>query len=231
MRRHRVCAFLSLALVASLAVPGSLLAESSTWTLKSAVKQLDETSSDFRSAVAEVEVESLDSAGAEPTTSSGKAYFDRGGSVRFDLTDPSSRTVLSTGSQLYVYDPNRAIVELYPVEKHPERVEPYATIGFSESGSTLEKSYVVTLLGEKSLDGRQTLMLELTPKSDKTRAQVSRIQVWIEEGSWLPLQQTVFHGAEGAYTTTKYRNAARNVPVDDSMFKPKWPKGTQTVKR
>jgi outer membrane lipoprotein-sorting protein len=221
-------------LVAVLACAGAaplLATGSATWTLESVLKQLDKAISRFEGAVAEVELTAVDAAGAEPRTGSGKAYFDRGGAVRFDLSSPDEETLLSTGPELYVYEPARAIVEQFAVAKHPERLEPYASLGFSLTGKGLEKNYVVSLLGEESIDDHKTLVLELTPRSDEMRAAVSRIQLWIGEAAWLPVQQKIFHGGAETYLSARYRNVSKDVPLEDSLFKPKWPKGTETVKR
>ena len=221
-------------LVAVLACAGAvplLATERATWTLESALKQLDRVSSRFEGAVADVELTAVDAAGAEPRSGSGKAYFDRGGAVRFDLSSPDEKTLLSTGQDLYVYEPARAIVEQFAVDKHPERLEPYASLGFSLSGNGLQKDYVVSLLGEESIGDHKTLVLELTPRSDEMRSAVSRIQLWIGEASWLPVQQKIYHGGAGIYIQVRYRDVSKDVPLEQSLFKPKWPKGTETVKR
>lgn len=217
--------------VAVVATPGARAAEATTWTLDSALKQIDKSTGDFRTAVSDVELTAVDAADAEPRTGSGKAYFSSDGSFRIDLSAPEEKTVLLSGSNLYVHDPARAIVERYPLAKHPERLEPYAALGFSLTGKSLSKDYLVGLLGEELVDDRKTLLFELTPKSDELRAKVSRVQVWIEEGSWMPLKQTVFHSGAAKHITVRYLHSSRNVPVDKALFKPKWPKGTQTLTR
>ena len=230
--RERCLSAVVLGLLAlAAAAPPMHAEEAGAWTLESALKQLDQSSKDFRTAVADVELIVIDGAGAEPRTASGKAYFSRDGSSRFDLTAPDVKSLLCTGSDLYVYEPAKAIVERFPVNKYAERLEPYPSLGFSLTGKALSRDYLVGLLGEATVDGQKTLHLELTPKSDEVRAKVSKIQIWIEQRSWMPIQQTVFHTDAAQSVTVKYMNASRNVPVDDKTFKPKWPKGTKTVKR
>jgi outer membrane lipoprotein-sorting protein len=205
--------------------------EQAGWTLGSALKQLDKAAKDFRTAVADVEMVVEGGPDGEPSKSTGKAYFSREGSFRFDLSDPKNKTLLCTGTDLIVYDPAQAIADRYPLAKHPQRVECYASLGFLLTGNALSKDYLVGLLGEESLDDRKTLMLQLTPKSDKVRAAVSRIEIWIEQGSWLPIQQKIFHGDSSQSLTIHYVQTSRNVPVDNALFKPKWPKGTKKITR
>ena len=123
---------------------------------KTALKQLNQNSGDFRTAVADVKLTTVAGKDAKPLVESGKAYFSRDGQFRFEIA---------------------------------------------------------------------------TPKADKARASVSRIHVAIEQGSWLPLQQTMFHSDAVQHFTMDYAQVSRNVPVEDSMFKPKWPKGTKTISR
>jgi outer membrane lipoprotein-sorting protein len=55
--------------------------------------------------------------------------------------------------------------------------------------------------------------------------------LWIGEASWLPVQQKIYHGGAGIYIQVRYRDVSKDVPLEQSLFKPKWPKGTETVKR
>ena len=87
------------------------------------------------------------------------------------------------------------------------------------------------LLGEEDVGDHRALRFELTPKSDDLRATVSRVQLTIDQGSWLPLEQQVFHSDAVQSVTARYVHHARNLPLDDALFKPKWPKGTETIKR
>ena len=45
---------------------------------------------------------------------------------------------------------------------------------------------------EEELDGDTTAVLELTPRKEKIAAQLTKIQLWISEESWLPVQQKFF---------------------------------------
>jgi len=53
----------------------------------------------------------------------------------------------------------------------------------------VKKSYLVAFNGEQDFDGKKTVILELTPKSDDVRSQISKVQIWVDESSWLPVQQ------------------------------------------
>lgn len=94
----------------------------------------------------------------------------------------------------------------------------------------MQKGYLVTLLGEEEMDKRQVLKLELTPKSEEVRNQVSKIHIWIDESTWLPAQQQFFETGSGDYLLIRYTNVVRNVRLTDTDFKPHWPKGVTHFK-
>ena len=117
--------------IVSLASAPGIRGADAAWTLDSALKQLDKSTGGFRTAVADVELTSAEGESGEPVTAKGKAYFSSDGSFRMDLTDPDEKSLLVHGGSLYVYEPARALVERYPLAKHPERLEPYAAVGFA----------------------------------------------------------------------------------------------------
>ena len=77
--------------------------------------------------------------------------------------------------------------------KHPDRLAQYAIIGFEPSGTGLLKEFLVSLLEETELGSSSTLLLELTPKDPKLRESIHKIHLWIDQASWFPLQQRIFH--------------------------------------
>jgi outer membrane lipoprotein-sorting protein len=72
--------------------------------------------------------------------------------------------------------------------------------------------------------------LDLTPKSDEVRKQLTKIQLWIDESTWLPAQQRFEEAGSGDYFIIRYRNVSRNVKIPDSEFKQHWPRGTTRMK-
>jgi outer membrane lipoprotein-sorting protein len=106
-------------------------------------------------------------------------------------------------------------------------VDQFLLLGFGTSGKELEKSYLITLLGEPMLDEKKTIELELTPKSGDVRNQISKIQIWFDESSWLPVQQQFNETGSGDYFTVRYAKIVRNPSIGESQFKPHWPKNTE----
>ena len=93
---------------------------------------------------------------------------------------------MRTGDNLYIYTPGLKRVEEYNLAQHRSLVDQYLLLGFGTSGKDLQKAYLVTLLGEPTLEDKKTVELELTPKSQEARNQISKIQIWLDESTWLP---------------------------------------------
>ena len=103
-------------------------------------------------------------------------------------------------------------------------------LGFGTSGSELKNGYSVTLQDEESLDNQKVVLLELSPKSKEVQDQLSKIQLWVDESTWLPAQQKFYETGSGDYFIIRYKNVVRNVRITDSQFKPHWPHGTTRVR-
>ena len=84
----------------------------------------------------------------------------------------------------------------------------------------------ILVAGEVILDNRKVILLELLPKTEEVKRQLSKIQLWLDESTWLPVQQQFFETGSGDYFIIRYRNMNRNVRISDNEFKPHWPHGT-----
>jgi outer membrane lipoprotein-sorting protein len=121
-------------------------------------------------------------------------------------------------------------VEEYNLGKNRSMVDQYLLLGFGTKSENLRKSYDIAISGEEDLDQRKTVVLELTPKSAEVRAQIVKIQMWIDEASWLPIQQKFYEATAGDYVIFHYTKIKENLKLGDSIFKQDWPKGATTVK-
>jgi outer membrane lipoprotein-sorting protein len=150
--------------------------------------------------------------------------------MRIEFYQPDRRTILRTGDSLFVYSPKINRVEEYDLGKNREMVDQYVLLGFGTKSENVRKSYLVTVIGETELDHKKTVQIELTPKSDQMRKQIARIQMWIDEASWLPIQQKFFESGSGDYLIFHYTNVMKNLKIGDGQFKQDWPKGVTRTK-
>ncbi len=205
------------------------MAAQSNWTLESVLKQLDAAAADFHSLTADLERTKVTVVVNDRSTESGQIFVRRDDKMRIEMTQPDPRTILRDGDNFYIYNPKIHRVEEYNLGKKKSVVDQFLLLGFGTSGSSLKATYTITLRGEETLDGRKVLLLELAPNTEDVSKQLSKIQLWLDESTWLPLQQQFFETGSGDYFTVRFRHINRNVRIPDSEFKPHWPHGTTKV--
>lgn len=198
-------------------------------TLDSVLHHLDAAAKSFHSLSADVERTKVTVVVNDRSVETGDILV-RGDKMLLEMKAPNPRTILRNGDNLYVYNPGLKRVEEYNLAQHRSLVDQYVLLGFGTSGKELERAYLVTLLGEPSVEEKKTAQIELTPKSVEARNQISKIQVWFDESSWLPVQQQFFETGSGDYFIVRYSRVVRNPDLGEAHFKPHWPKGTQKIR-
>lgn len=201
----------------------------SALTLEGVLHHLDAAGKNFHSLSADLERTKVTVAVNDRSVETGNILV-RGDKMLLEMKAPNPRTILRIGDNLYIYNPGLKRVEEYNLALHRSVFDQYLLLGFGTSGKELEKAYLVTLLGEPILEEKKTAQIELTPKSADARNQISKIQVWFDESSWLPVQQQFFETGSGDFFIVRYSMVVRNPDLGDAHFKPHWPKGTQKIK-
>ena len=199
-------------------------------TTESVLAMMDKSAADFRSLTADLENTKYTDVVKDSSTETGQIFVRRDQKMRIEILKPDPRTILRSGDSLFVYTPKIKRVEEYDLGKNRAMVDQYVLLGFGTKSQNMLKSYDVKLVGEEQLDGKKTFLLELTPKSDDVRRQITRIQMWVDESSWLPIQQKFFETGAGDYIQFHYSNVMKNLKIPDSRFKQDWPKDVNRVK-
>ena len=202
----------------------------SRWTLEGVLEMLDKSARDFHTVTADIEHIKYTAVVKDSSSESGQIFVRRDEKMRIDFQKPDPRTILRSGDSLYIFTPKINRVEEYNIGKHRSFADQYLALGFGTKGEALKKNYVVTLIGEEEFDNRKTIVLELTPKSDQARSQISRIRMWIDEASWLPVQQKFFETSSEDYFLSHYTHLMKNLKISDAKFKPDWPKSVKVEK-
>jgi outer membrane lipoprotein-sorting protein len=222
-----LCAVIAAAALVSTARASN--APQNTWTLDSILKQLDSQAASFHSLTADLERTKVTVVVDDKSTESGQISVRSDDKMRIEVTQPDARTILRDGDNFYIYNPKIHRVEEYNLGKRKSVVDQFLLLGFGTSGSSLKDSYAVTLQDEETLDNHKVVRLELLPKTDEVRKQLSKILLWLDESTWLPAQQQFFETGSGDYFIIRYRNIKRNVRISDDEFKPRWPHGTTKI--
>jgi outer membrane lipoprotein-sorting protein len=200
------------------------------WTAEGVLAMMDKSARDFHSLTADIQHIKYTAIVQDTSTETGQIAVRRDEKMRIDIAKPDPRTILRTGESLFVYNPKINRVEEYNLGKNRALVDQYVLLGFGTRSENVKKSYVAAVSGEEELDQHKTVVIELTPKSDEIRDQISKIQMWIDESSWLPIQQKFFESGSGDYFLFHYTNVIKNLKIGDAKFKQDWPKGVSHIK-
>src|ERR1700733_3967144 len=227
----RISVWLCAALAAASLVPPARasVAQQSGSSLDAVLKQLDAHAADFQSLTADLERTKVTVVVNDKSTESGQIMVRRDDKMRIEVTQPDARTILRDGDNFYIYNPKIHRVEEYNLGNKKSVVDQFLLLGFGTSGTSMKDSYTMTGQGEETLDNRKVVLLDLVPKTDDVKRQLSKIQLWLDESTWLPVQQQFYETGSGDYFIIRYKNMQRNVRIPDSQFKPHWPHGTTKV--
>jgi outer membrane lipoprotein-sorting protein len=198
-------------------------------SLASVLEHIDAAAKDFHSLAADVERTKVTVVVNDRSTENGTLLV-RGEKMLLELKSPDERTILKTGDSLYIYTPGLKRVEEYNLGKNRDLVDQFLLLGFGTKGTELQKGYSIKIVGEDRVSDKKTVELELTPEAESVRNQISKIQIWLDESTWLPSQQQFYEAGSGDYSLVRYSKIVRNPSISDSEFKPHWPKGTEKIK-
>lgn len=201
-----------------------------SWTLADILRQIDRGAREFQSLTADVERTKVTVVVNDHSTESGQIRVRRDAKMRIDLTTPDARTILRTGDRLYLYNPKIRRVEEYDLGKHRALLDQFVLLGFGTSASNLRNSYLITVEAEETLGSQKVVRMQLIPKDDEVRKEISRIDLWLDQATWIPAQQKFYETGSGDYFIIRYTNVVRNVPIADARFRPNWPSGVTRVK-
>jgi outer membrane lipoprotein-sorting protein len=200
------------------------------WTIEGVLTMMDNAAQDFHTLTADIEHTKYTAVVKDTSTETGHIFVRRDEKMRIEIDKPDPRTILREGDSLFLFNPKINRVEEYNLGKNRAMVDQYVLLGFGTKGDSIKKGYLVSIVGEEELDSKKTVVLELTPKSEQIRNQISKIQMWVDEASWLPVQQKFFEAGSGDYFLFHYTNEMKNLRVSDGQFKQDWPKGVTRVK-
>jgi len=152
-----------------------------------------------------------------------------GTDILIDFKKPEPRTFAFRKNRGEIYNPKINQIDEYNLEGKSGMVEQFLLLGFGTESDKIKKDYELKFLKEEDLQGDITVVLDLTPRSESTRAQLTRIQLWVSEESWLPVQQK-FLQPGGDYLLARYTNVKVNRPLSNAAFIIRAPKDVKRVK-
>lgn len=230
---YRRSLFQLLALVSALLLPGLLFpaAPQRHYTLNEVLAKMEEVGKSFRSMQANMERTKVTVLVDDKYTDGGNVYFTRRGSdsrIKIDITKPEQQHVLIDQGKALLYFPKLKQVQEYFLGKNQDKAE-FLLIGFGQSNENIKEYYNAAVVGEEVLDGKNTTILELQPKSAQVSAMYRKIRLWMDEERWIPIQ-TRLTEASGDYMIVKFTNIKMNLKIPESVFDLKMPKDVQVIK-
>jgi outer membrane lipoprotein-sorting protein len=209
----------------------SLAAQKQPVTLDSALQKMDEAAAHFQSAQADFIWDQYQKVVDEHDTQKGTVYYRRVGKdieMMAAIKEPEPKFVLYKDGKLQVYQPKIDQVMDYSMGGNRSDVESYLVLGFGGSGADLRKSFDVSFEGEESIDGIATAKLQLIPKSEKFRSNISKIFLWIDLSNGISVQQK-FMQSQDDYRLAKYAGIRIPAKIGNDVFQLKTTKKTQFV--
>jgi len=201
-----------------------------SWSLDAAIRQIERQANDFETGMARVETVRTSDDGSEISRSTGTGFIHRDGDMRYNIDGGQLVTFVDNNTVSH-YNAETATVEEYSLRKHKDRLEPYARLGFSTTGKDMERDYLITIIGEEEIGDARTLVMELTPESNNVRETVRLVRLYIDQASWMPVRQVFKSTGDGTTLTITYTGMARNLDLKPELFRDRWPRGTDTIKK
>lgn len=201
-----------------------------SWSLDSAIRQIERQAEDFETGMARVETVRTKDDGTEVSKSIGTGFIHKDGDMRFNIDGGQLVTFVDRHTVSH-YDAGAKTVEEYSLSKHKDRLEPFVRLGFSTTGKDMKKDYLITVIGEEHIGDARTVVLELTPERDSVRETVRLVRLYIDQASWMPVRQVFKATSDGTTLTITYTGMARNLDLKPELFKDRWPRGTDTIKK
>jgi outer membrane lipoprotein-sorting protein len=200
-------------------------------TLPCVLKKMDDAAASFHATQADFVWDQYQRVVDETDTQKGTVYYRRAGKdieMMAAIKEPDAKFVLYKDGKLQVYQPKIEQVIVYPTGGNQNEIESYLVLGFGGSGEELKKSFDVSYLAEETVGGVATGKLQLIPKSEKFRNNVSKIVLWIDLNLGISVQQQFFQG-QGDYRLAKYSAVNLKAKIGNDAFQLKTTKKTQFV--
>jgi outer membrane lipoprotein-sorting protein len=198
--------------------------------LECVLKKMDAAAANFHTTQADFTWDQYQRVVDEHDVQKGTVYYRREGNqieMMAEIKEPDAKFVLYKDGKLQVYQPKIEQVMVYPTSNHNE-IESYLVLGFGGSGQDLMKSFDVSYLGDETVDGVATAQLQLIPKSEKFRNNISKILLWIDLRRGISVQQKFVQG-QGDSRLAKYSEVRVNAKIGNEVFQLKTSKKTQFV--
>ena len=233
--RSRMRRSLCLWLVAGAAVAS---AQTPDANLQKVLARLNETAAKFHTAEADV---TWDNVQTQPIfdkdTQTGTMDVERRkGSVSMALHlktldgHPVPKEMVYADGEFKLYEPMQGQMTVFHTADRAAQIESFLVLGFGGSGSEMQKDWIVSYAGTETIHGVATEKLQLLPRSEATKQNVSKVLLWIDMKNGIAIRQQSFDPA-GNYRMVDYTVRHLNSGLPASAFAIKLASGTKVIQR
>lgn len=222
----------SLLLFAALAVLGGANALHAE-TLEAVLGRMDQAARTTRSISADFTRTEYIAIFGDSTKATGHMNLRRNGTETQGVVEFKTPDVYTAhfpgGGKFEKYLPAAKLLEIYDLGERGNMVDQYLLLGFANSTDELRKDYEVAMGGEETLNGRKATRIVLTPKSEKVREEIAKIELWIAEGQSTATQVKLSRPSrrgDADYYLFEYTGVKVNPDLPDSAFEFRAPSGT-----
>jgi outer membrane lipoprotein-sorting protein len=200
-------------------------------SIEDILKRMDAASKTFQSFTAKLKQVEYTDVLHETSESSGEIRVKRsknGMTAVVIFTAPESKMMHFAGRNAEIYYPKAKTLEIYDVGKYQGAMDRWIALGFGTSGAELRKDYDIKLGAPQKLNGVDTTVLELTPRSAEVQKLATRIDMWITEGKYYPAQVKALQPSKN-YLLLIYSDVKINPPLTNADFELKLPPDVRKI--
>ena len=147
------------------------------------------------------------------------------GRLRWNYTEPQPSAMVIKDGRFSRYIPRSK-----QVFRGQAKGEADLLVGFGPGAAGLGRKYEVTLVGDETVGGAPTWVLDLKPKAEQASSGLfSGIRLWVDKSRSIPVQ-TRLTEPTGDHTTIRFSDVVLNAPVSGSAFDLKLPSDVEEVK-
>ena len=222
---------------AALALIAPLTASAQTPNVQTVLSQMDASATKFQDVQADISVDLFTQVVQDHEIQKGTTAFRRlngqlemATKIETDNGQPAERDLLYKNGELDFYQPALRQETIFSAGKNRQEYDSLLATGFGASGKSLSAAWDVKLMGMESVDGVQTAKLDLVPKQDNIRNNVSHITIWVDLNRDISLKQIMYQPSGDTRTVT-YSNIRYNSSVPASLFALRVAPGTQIQRK
>jgi outer membrane lipoprotein-sorting protein len=205
--------------------------------LDKVLAQMDASSAKFLDVQADITADLFTAVVQDHEMQAGKTAFRRvGGSLEMatkietDNGQVSERDILYKNGELDFYQPSLKQETIFSAGANRGEYDSWLATGFGASGKDLASTWTVSFQGMEAVNGAQAAKLDLVPKQDNIRNNVSHITIWVDLARDISLKQIMFQPSGDTRTVT-YTNIRYNSHAPAGLFTLKVASGTQVQRR